>query len=297
MNSFIMLCYCTVLLAVLPSHILAQSENPIPNAGFESWNGNNPEGWTVANFPGSEVVTPSGESHSDMFAARLAPNILGAGVLTPLLQGGSDPVSGIAIATRYQTLSGFLKYFPLNSDSLSIEVFMNIEFTTIGTGQISFQDTVSSYVQFDIPITYMASGTPDRAFINIAIRGVGNQDPTVGTYALLDDLQFDSNTTSVEDDLEQLPAGFMLRQNYPNPFNPQTSIGYELAQSETVELVIFNLFGQAVRVLVDEAQPAGVHEVRWDGADDLGNHVASGFYLYRIKAGAFSQTKKMLLLR
>jgi flagellar hook assembly protein FlgD len=62
-------------------------------------------------------------------------------------------------------------------------------------------------------------------------------------------------------------------------------------------LQIYNLLGQKVRTLVKKRQAAGWHEVRWNGADDSGNPVASGVYIYRLTAGKFSQSRKMLLLR
>ena len=94
-----------------------------------------------------------------------------------------------------------------------------------------------------------------------------------------------------------IPLSFALEQNYPNPFNPETIIEYHLPQNGPVEMVIFNLLGQRVRVLIDEVKRAGSHQVRWDGADGLGHRVTSGVYFYRLRAGEFMQTRKMLLMR
>ncbi|MFQ5824974.1 MAG: T9SS type A sorting domain-containing protein [bacterium] len=94
-----------------------------------------------------------------------------------------------------------------------------------------------------------------------------------------------------------IPKSFALEQNYPNPFNPETIIRYQLPKNGEVELMIFNLLGKKVRELVDEVQPAGYYEVRWDGTDDLGNLVTSGVYYYRIKSGDIVQTKKMIFLQ
>ena len=97
--------------------------------------------------------------------------------------------------------------------------------------------------------------------------------------------------------LNPLPDRFSLDQNMPNPFNPSTVIGYQLPESGMVRLAIFNLLGQQVRVLVNEPRNAGAFSATWDGADALGRRVASGIYLYRIQAGGFSATKRMLLLK
>ncbi len=96
---------------------------------------------------------------------------------------------------------------------------------------------------------------------------------------------------------EYLPLAFTMEQNYPNPFNPETQIRYELPEASHVTLRLYNLMGQLVRTLVDAEEPAGSHAVRWDGRDAQGQELASGVYLYQIKAGSFVATKKMLYLR
>lgn len=90
---------------------------------------------------------------------------------------------------------------------------------------------------------------------------------------------------------------YNLAQNYPNPFNPQTEITFALPQTEHVTLSIFNTLGQKIRTLVDQPYPAGFHSVIWDSQDNRGHPVASGIYLYHIKAGGFVQIRKMSLLR
>ena len=98
-------------------------------------------------------------------------------------------------------------------------------------------------------------------------------------------------------DLKPLPDRFNLDQNMPNPFNPSTAIGYQLPEAGMVRLAIYNLLGQQVRVLVNETKEAGSFTATWDGADSMGRRVASGIYLYRIHAGEFSASRRMLLLK
>ena len=93
------------------------------------------------------------------------------------------------------------------------------------------------------------------------------------------------------------PEEFALSQNYPNPFNSETNISYQLPAESDVRLEIYNLAGQLVRTLVSDRQEAGSYTVRWDGRDGSGKEVAGGIYFYRIRAGKFSQIKKMVLLR
>jgi len=94
-----------------------------------------------------------------------------------------------------------------------------------------------------------------------------------------------------------LPKKFSLSQNYPNPFNPQTVIKYALPHGCEVKITIYNVLGQKVRTLVDEYQNAGYKRVEWDSKNDGGEEIASGVYFYRIKAGEFTQSKKMVILK
>jgi len=88
-----------------------------------------------------------------------------------------------------------------------------------------------------------------------------------------------------------------LEQNYPNPFNPTTTIAYSIATESTVQLRVFDVRGAMVTTLVNEKQPPGGYRVTWDGVSDSRHAVASGIYFYRLTAGDFSATRKMVLLR
>jgi len=102
---------------------------------------------------------------------------------------------------------------------------------------------------------------------------------------------------SVEEFSAPIPEHFELSQNYPNPFNPVTQIEFSVPRSSYVKLDVFNALGQKIRGLVSERLAAGRKRVTWDGADDAGKPVASGVYLYRLTAGDFADTKKMLILK
>jgi M6 family metalloprotease-like protein len=90
----------------------------------------------------------------------------------------------------------------------------------------------------------------------------------------------------------EMPRRFTLAQNYPNPFNPSTTIRYELPHASPVSLKVFNSLGQEVATLVNEAKPAGVFSVQFDAGS-----LASGLYFYRLQAGNFVETRKMLVVK
>ncbi|MCX6142356.1 MAG: T9SS type A sorting domain-containing protein [Ignavibacteriales bacterium] len=96
----------------------------------------------------------------------------------------------------------------------------------------------------------------------------------------------------VEKPVAGVPASFALSQNYPNPFNPTTALEYSISKSSNVVLEVFNVLGQSVAKLVDEHQAPGTYRTSFDGAK-----LSSGVYLYRLKAGDFVQTRKMVLMK
>jgi hypothetical protein len=98
-------------------------------------------------------------------------------------------------------------------------------------------------------------------------------------------------------EIAAVPTVFALEQNYPNPFNPSTTIKYQIPADANVNLVIYNLQGQQIRTLIAKEQKAGYYNVVWDGRNEAGQTVSSGLYLYRVQAGSFVATHKMLMIK
>ena len=98
-------------------------------------------------------------------------------------------------------------------------------------------------------------------------------------------------------DFSQIPTLFNLYQNYPNPFNPITSLRYDLPEQAQVTLTIYDLMGREVTQLVNTTQQAGDRSVQWDATDSFGSPVSAGVYFCQIRAGAFVQTRKIVLLK
>jgi hypothetical protein len=98
--------------------------------------------------------------------------------------------------------------------------------------------------------------------------------------------------TLTQDHSSDLPYHFGLFQNYPNPFNPSTTISYSLPKTTNVSLRITNALGQEVALLVNERKESGQHQITWNAIN-----VPSGIYFYRLQAGEFVETKKMIVLR
>jgi hypothetical protein len=100
----------------------------------------------------------------------------------------------------------------------------------------------------------------------------------------------DESTLNVKDD--EIVSGYFLYQNYPNPFNPTTIIKYSISERSLVSLKVYDVIGKEVATLVNEEKSAGNYEVEF-----YGKNLTSGIYFYKLDAGSFTQTKKMILMR
>ena len=131
----------------------------------------------------------------------------------------------------------------------------------------------------------------DDGALDLAVANDGSNNVTI---------LYNNTPVSVDDNSSNLIEGFMLSQNYPNPFNPTTKIKYTIptaiirqAQSEVfASLNIYDVLGNEIATLVNEEKSVGSYQVEFDGAE-----LTSGIYFYRLRAGNFTETKKMLLLK
>jgi hypothetical protein len=98
--------------------------------------------------------------------------------------------------------------------------------------------------------------------------------------------------TDVGSNHKEIPSRIALEQNYPNPFNPNSDIRYQISEFRHVKLAVYDLLGREVSVLVNERKAPGSYTVQFNGSG-----LASGVYLYRLKAGSFVETKKLVLLK
>ena len=202
---------------------------------------------------------------------------------------------------------------------------MVVDFGVVPLGEISQQTfTVTNNgdavligtVQVDPPFAvYQGNGNPGFA-INIIVPAQSYLGFNV-TFAPVDTLTYHStmqietddpvnpvlvvqlngkgNVVSNDDPI--LPVVTELKSNFPNPFNPSTTISYSIKETAAVRIEIFNIKGQLVRTLVNEVKTAGNYTIDFDGLDNNHRQLASGIYFYRMQAGDYSKTHKMLMLK
>lgn len=139
-------------------------------------------------------------------------------------------------------------------------------------------------------ISHTASATDEENAMRFGT--LLNYSENAGGVIQIDNLVIQDATNLVSNESELKPVAFKLSQNYPNPFNPSTSISFNLPVTSEVKLEVFNLIGNKVATLINETLNSGSHSANFDASN-----LSSGIYIYRIQAGDFTQTKKMLLIK
>ena len=122
-----------------------------------------------------------------------------------------------------------------------------------------------------------------------------HQNVTSGLPDDLEDLIY--STLNNGESSDKNPKSISILQNYPNPFNPRTVIRYNVPVTSRVNITIYNVKGEIINNLVDQYQIAGSKFVNWNATNSSGQTVPAGVYLYKIVAGDFTQSKKMMLLK
>ncbi len=229
--------------------------------------------------------------------------------LTGLSNGDVDlagtPISGITIDIDGDTRSATFPYMGADEGSTTIPVELTSFSASYSNGIVTLKWTTATETNnqgFEIQRKssgdFVAIGQVSGNGTTTQIQSYSYTDNEVGngTYSYrLKQIDFDgtfsySNTIEVD---ATTPLQFELSQNYPNPFNPATIINYQTAAPVNVSLTVFNMLGEEVAVLINnQFMEAGQHSVKFDGSN-----LASGTYIYRLTAGDFVQTKKMMLTK
>ncbi|MFC2133571.1 SBBP repeat-containing protein [Bacteroidota bacterium] len=209
------------------------------------------------------VVYISGTSYSDDF---------------PVTENAYDKIYQGALSFNGDI---FISKFDNNLSSLSASTYLGGSFADrAGTILVDNDGSV---------IVAGSSYSPDYPVTQNTYRQFLNWSYDVIITRLDSDLSADPTGTKDNDDI---PEQFILYANYPNPFNPTTNIRFDLPSSEFVNLTVYNLLGEKISNLISEIKPAGIHTINFDASD-----LKSGMYIYRIEAGNFVESRKMLLVK
>ena len=194
----------------------------------------------------------------------------------------------------------------LNFDTVCVGSYLDTTFiiTNIGAGTLSgsVSESGDDFSLVGAASYSLGAGESDTFTVRFDPQSLGSKICTTETG---NDLCSDVSCTGtagfsdVEDLSEDrdLPDHYSLSQNYPNPFNATANVEFSLPKNCHVKLTIYNIVAQKVTVLIDDYLSAGRKSVKWDGKDDQGEEMPSGAYFYKIKAGEFTDSKKMVILK
>jgi hypothetical protein len=266
----------------------------IPNASFESWNADTTVvDWLTNTSPVYPTVTRTSPGHSGAYALKgtvVFSTIIG---IAPVVLAGPDGV--FPFTQRPAALTGWYKFSPASPSDyfqVSVSTFQAATGTPVATGSMGFGTSTPNFTEFSVPLVPLTDATPDTAYVLFSVgHGVGSDWPAPGTFFVIDDIAFGASTGAPEPPAP-VPGSYALSQNYPNPFNPGTEIRYQISGVSPVKLVVYDMLGRTVAVLVDETKEPGTYSVRFDASS-----LSSGVYMYRLEAGSYTATRRMMLLK
>ena len=215
----------------------------------------------------------------------------------------------IEVALNMHSSYSCKRYFVYHDAAGTSENYTTLEQQFINAVQSYFVD---GFEDWDYFVSW-TSGTPDQypeswwwmnhsenvmalTYEDMNCEAAGNYDSTA--YALvLGVCEYIGLDLSQIQNEASMPDSYYLLQNYPNPFNSTTTLRYDLAGHSNVNIIIYDMLGREVKTLINQTQDAGFKSIQWDGTNDYGKQVSAGVYLYRIQAGEYMQTKKMVFLK
>ncbi len=211
----------------------------------------------------------------------------------------TDSISGAAIGitgTLFETVDVDFGVFPYRISSSDVVAPVNDGFAVLG-----YSDTTFNAIGYDGSVG--TSGEPfSMVYFAFPFETISTADDRIAVMSEV--LEFFDQIGGVESGAAPaIPSEFALLPNFPNPFNPSTTLVYQLPERARVQLGIYNVLGQRVRLLRNETITAGRYETLWNGRDDSGQQVGSGLYFVRLEAipssggSAIQQYRKVLLVK
>ena len=240
-----------------------------------------------------EIIT--GSVIQDLFGGVL-------GYDEPFVGTGSITVTNPALVTGLQIIVVYLAIIPVELTSFTAglsgqEVILNWTTATEINNQgfeIERHTTTSNWETIGY-VPGFGTTTEPKTY------SYTDDNIVTGTYTYrLKQVDYDgtfSYSDEVEVEVDFAPSDFALFQNYPNPFNPSTSVRFQVPQTSSVTVIIYNMLGQEVRTLFAGEVVRGTYTASWNGLNDAGIKMSSGSYIYKMVAGDFVQSKKMVLLK
>ena len=223
-------------------------------------------------------------------------NVVGIGRILKISEGTVTELA--RVPGTVDGIGGFLTfannrlYVLAPSDYRIYQVTLEGEVSALaGTGFPGLTDGSAFEASFLRLFGIAASVTGDTLYVNDS-GDINSSTVHPNVIRMITGVKNAQTSPVANEDADEVPAGFVLEQNYPNPFNPATEIRFDLREAVHVQFVVYDVMGREVARLVDQPLHVGTHSVTWDASG-----LPSGTYLYRLTAGAFTETKAMTLFK
>lgn len=297
--------FFTLMFFVLFITASAIAQDTIANPGFENWAYTpvpnpgyyNPDPWHTLNSLTALVGTTTAyqdsvpsEVHSGKYSLKLVTKVAGPRIAPGMLSSGpisqSGPYGGTPINSRPQKMNGWFKYFPFGADTASMEIHLfkwnsaTMTHDEIGTGIKLVSDSVTSWTNFSVPVSYTSTAVPDTALL---LFFASNNNPKVNTILLLDDLSYDY-TSDVKEN-ETLEA-----RVFPNPVSDEITVSFDQERSGYVEINLFSIDGKLMKNLFADKNNSSSFTRTFDISG-----LTCGVYLLEIKDGVKGGYHKIIV--
>ncbi|QQS35557.1 MAG: M6 family metalloprotease domain-containing protein [Ignavibacteriales bacterium] len=266
----------------------------------------------------SAIIIISGKSEVDLFTQSEIDSLTnyinnggkvffsGQNIAEYLQSNYPDFLNSVIGITWLQNISPLVKRaYGINGDILGTQL-SEIKFNgTEGANNQTRADVIQSNGVFNLSLTYNSNGTNPAGgwitnqiggkifFLGFGFEAINNNESTISrTQFLYTILNWFGVPTNVDDNKSLPVSDYTLFQNYPNPFNPTTKISFTLPETNIVSLKVYNILGEQISLISNQERAAGMHSVEFDARS-----LSSGIYFYRLEAGSFVETKKMLLIK
>lgn len=218
----------------------------------------------------------------------------------------SNSVSNTS-AKFYITEDGITAYLNSNVDIIGVQLELGnitdntgnmVLQTNLGQGYYNQVNDLLNVLMYDRQ-GHKVFRTGENLLVNMPFQISNPENISIKKFILIDinrNKLVDNEVNIINSAPPSLPIDYKLFQNYPNPFNPKTTIQYSIPDKCQVSIKVYDLLGSEVATLIDEEKLPGKHELSWNAATGT-NSLTSGVYFYRIQAGSYLETKKMILLK
>jgi hypothetical protein len=268
----------------------ANDTTALKNRGYKVWyRGTGPQGLTATWFQGNSTVFPAFNGPATGYVAAnynavTGTNTIDSWLVLPYISGGLQAGDSLYFYSRAPTGSTYpdsIKVMASASDSVP-------EGTWVELGRFKV-NILGMWERKGFRTT--VGGTHSRFAIRYNVIN-GGPSGTNSDFIGIDAIQVVRNLIGITPNSNELPGAYNLSQNYPNPFNPTTVFSFSIPKAGNVKIVVYDAMGKEAALLVNEHKNAGTYNVDFNASN-----LASGVYLYRIEAGNYTDTKKMLLIK